>query len=163
MTIVNDNLILCGLQLGQFELIDMRVGSSVFHSTSKATEAETRGALSAISSSYSGNLLATGSSKGVVGSYNVRFLSPSLSSLATFRRNDSGIEDLCFMNLDNDNLGLVIATGDGLPFVANVSSGDRKSRLEQISPPLGPYERVGGTFGVRVMMPLLAEVEFVKS
>ena len=153
MTIVNDNLILCGLQSlqsGQFELIDMRVGSSVFHSTSKATEAETRGALSAISSSYSSNLLATGSSKGVVGLYNVRFLSPSLSSLATFRRNDSGIEDLCFMNLDNDNLGLVIATGDGLPFVANVSS---KSRLEQISPPLGLYERVGGTFGVRVMMP----------
>ena len=66
------------------------------------------------------------------------------------------------MNLDNDDLGL-IATGDGLSFVANVSSGDRKSRLEQISPPLGLYERVGGTFGVRVMMPLLAEVEFVKS
>ena len=88
----------------------MRVGSSVFHSTS--TEAETRGALSAISPSHSGNLLAMGSSKGVVGLYNVRFLSPSLSSLATFRRNEAGIENLCFMNLDNDDLELVIATED---------------------------------------------------
>ena len=129
MTIINDNLILCGLQSGQFELIDMRVASSVFHSTS--TEAETHGALSAIStSSHSGNLLATGSTKGVVGLYDVRFLSSSsLSSLVTFRRNEAGIEDLCFMNLDNDDLGLAIATGDGLPFVAEVSSGGSQVKV----------------------------------
>jgi proteasomal ATPase-associated factor 1 len=105
----------------------MRVGSSVFHSTS--SEAETHGALSAISS-HSGNLFATGSTKGVVGLYDVRFLSsPSFSSLVTFRRNEAGIEDLCFMNLDNDELGLAIATSDGLPFVAEVSSGGSQVKV----------------------------------
>lgn len=95
----------------------MRAGSAVFRS-----EAETHGGLSAMAHSGSGNLFAAGSAKGVLAVYDVRCLS---SSLVTFRRNEAGIEDLCFVNLDGDG-GLAVATSDGLPFVADARSDEVK-------------------------------------
>ena len=51
--------------------------------------------------------------------HDVRFLSPSSSSLVAFRRNEAGIEGLCFVNLD-ELVGLGIATGDVLLWVLSL-------------------------------------------
>ncbi|KIK57280.1 hypothetical protein GYMLUDRAFT_173103 [Collybiopsis luxurians FD-317 M1] len=63
------------------------------------------------------NYIAVGSAKGVVSVYHA-------SSYASihFRRSDASIEDLAFVPLpgDNSKLGLVVATADGLPWIASL-------------------------------------------
>ncbi|KAJ3861923.1 WD40-repeat-containing domain protein [Lentinula novae-zelandiae] len=60
-------------------------------------------------------LIAVGSANGVISIYNA-------SSYASvhFRRNDASIEDLDFVRLPQSTLGLVITTGDGLPWIASL-------------------------------------------
>ncbi|KAF8345036.1 WD40-repeat-containing domain protein [Amanita rubescens] len=107
---VEGNNVLCGLSSGQFELFDMRAGTCVFRSTTT-----THGALSAIAISPARNWFATGSARGVVSVYDFRSLSVPL---ATFSRNEAGIEDVSFTASGS---GLGVATSDGLPFVAGLS------------------------------------------
>ncbi|KAJ3932319.1 MAG: WD40-repeat-containing domain protein [Lentinula lateritia] len=59
--------------------------------------------------------IAVGSANGVISIYNA-------SSYASvhFRRNDASIEDLDFVRLPQSTLGLVITTGDGLPWIASL-------------------------------------------
>ena len=109
MTVEGDN-VLCGLSSGQFELFDMRARTCTFRSTSA-----THGALSAIAISPTRNWFATGSANGVISVHDFRSLG---LPLATFRRNDAGIEDVSF---NGSGSGLVVATSDGLPFVAGIS------------------------------------------
>ncbi|KAJ3893791.1 WD40-repeat-containing domain protein [Lentinula edodes] len=59
--------------------------------------------------------IAVGSAQGVISIYNA-------SSYASvhFRRNEASIEDLDFVPLPQSKLGLVITTGDGLPWIASL-------------------------------------------
>ncbi|KAJ3759905.1 WD40-repeat-containing domain protein [Lentinula raphanica] len=62
--------------------------------------------------------IAVGSAKGVVSVYNA-----NTYASAHFRRSDASIEDLEFIVLENNpnKLGLVVATADGLPWIATLT------------------------------------------
>ncbi|KAJ3773787.1 WD40-repeat-containing domain protein [Lentinula raphanica] len=62
--------------------------------------------------------IAVGSAKGVVSVYNA-----NTYASAHFRRSDASIEDLEFIVLENNpnKLGLVVATADGLPWIASLT------------------------------------------
>lgn len=126
-----DKLVFTALQDGTFETLDLRVKRSVFRS--RALPAGGKSILQAIAHAPTENLVATGSTKGVVSVYDTRALA---TPLTTFRRNTASIEDLAFVPLDalsfatdarargsvgdGSGLGLAIATEDGLPYIADV-------------------------------------------
>lgn len=130
-----DKLAFCALQDGQFEIFDLTSKASVFRSASPSADgsATKSPALSAISYSPSANLLATGSVKGILTIYDTRNLS---SALTSFTRNAASIESLAFVvpsslkflrahssdvSAPHDGeLGLAIASEDGLPYIAEV-------------------------------------------
>jgi proteasomal ATPase-associated factor 1 len=64
-------------------------------------------------------MVAVGSTKGVLTLYDIRAFTKPLFSC---RRNEATIEDLQFLPQSNpdDEVKLVVATHDGLPFVASV-------------------------------------------
>ncbi|KAE9392828.1 WD40 repeat-like protein [Gymnopus androsaceus JB14] len=75
----------------------------------------------AVSSSFptaAEKFIAVGSTKGVISVYNASTYAPVLH----FRRSEASIETLAFASLPGDSprLGLVIATADGLPWVAEL-------------------------------------------
>ncbi|KAL0953007.1 hypothetical protein HGRIS_007211 [Hohenbuehelia grisea] len=123
-------VVACALQDGSFELYDLGTGRSIYRSSQSSSP------LSAIAYCATEALLATGNSCGVVNLYDLRSLgaiqngdaASSSGLLASFRRNEAGIEDLAFTSLSNSDAsraypatGLAIATTDGLPYVADFS------------------------------------------
>ncbi|TDL18691.1 WD40 repeat-like protein [Rickenella mellea] len=115
-----DKRIFCALGDGSFEVFDLSSKVSIYHS-----EPGGGGSLTAISFNASRQLLATGSSKGVTTIYDTRVLDKPLTS---WSRNSASIEDLSFVVQPNDvgnadlaGPALVVATEDGLPYVANVN------------------------------------------
>lgn len=86
-----DKLVFCSLQNGTLECFDLGSKRCVFQSQRSSV------ALQAISYSASHQLVATGSSKGVVDVYDVRSgLSGDSVPLVSFTRNNASIEDICF-------------------------------------------------------------------
>lgn len=109
-----DKIVFCGLSDGSFEAFDLNTKLSVFRS---ATESNSS-ALHSIAYSAEHNLLTTGSAKGLIRVYDTHSLSHPLVS---FARNSASIEDIAFTSLDGGaEVGLAIATEDGLPYTAHV-------------------------------------------
>jgi proteasomal ATPase-associated factor 1 len=108
-----DKLVFCALQDGSFEVFDLGSKASIFQS--KPTSPSI-GSLNAITYSPYLNLLATGTSKGLIMIYSTLSLS---TSLASFTRNGASIESLAFTGT---RTSLVAATNDGLPFIATIDS-----------------------------------------
>ena len=122
-----DKIVFCALASGTFQAFDLGTKLSVFHSQVVGSGAP----LQAISYSPAHNLVATGSGNGVVSVFDTRSLEVPLVS---FSRNSASIEDLAFVSLSQGNaeVGLAIATEDGLPYVANVRPEGPSVRAELI-------------------------------
>jgi len=149
-----DKLVFGGLQNGTFEAFDLRTKTSVFLSTIRE-----RSPIQAISYTPTHGLLATGSMSGLVAIYDVRALE---TPLTTFRRNTASIEDLEFLTLvaspsspplsdgvngdmmegDGPEVGLAIATEDGLPYVASVRPSGPSVRSELVGPDCDPVRAI---------------------
>lgn len=109
----SSKVIFCGLKTGSFQLLDLGFKKSIYASPPSSAP------LTSIAYSPSSNLLATGSSAGVVTLYDTRSLSTPITS---FIRLPTGIEDISFVLREkgSSDVGLAIATPDGLPYVASV-------------------------------------------
>ena len=105
-------LVFCGLENGSFELFDLGFKKSTYRSPIPKSPSS----LTSINYSDSHNLLATGSSSGIITVYDTRSLQIPLTS---FSRLETVIEDLSF-TYSNLGVGLAIATADGLPYLASV-------------------------------------------
>ncbi|KAF4569697.1 hypothetical protein EYR40_008677 [Pleurotus pulmonarius] len=126
-----DKLVFCSLQNGTVECFDLGSKRCVFQSQRSST------ALQAISYSASHQLVATGSSRGVVDVYDVRSgLSGESVPLVSFSRNNASVEDICFTsnsgNEGNSSVGLAIATSDGLPFIAKIRADAEVSVAKEL-------------------------------
>jgi proteasomal ATPase-associated factor 1 len=109
-----DKLVFCALSDGSLEAFDLGSKLSV-HRTAISSRA-----LNAVTYSPSHNLVAAGSSDGIVTIFDTRALATPVTS---FTRNSSSIEDLSFTkNTDHgsDDVGIVITTEDGLPYIAGI-------------------------------------------
>jgi proteasomal ATPase-associated factor 1 len=134
-----DKLVFCALQDGSYEVFDLGSKLSVFQSTPASPGS---GSLSAITYLPSRNLLATGSSKGIITVYSTL----ALSSLTSFTRNGASIESLAFTSAGT---GLAVATDDGLSFIAGIG----------LDKPTTQAELIGGDCeGVRVVRSKEGEV-----
>lgn len=103
-------VVFAALQNGSFEAFDLGTKNSV-HNYKVGTRA-----LNAISYSAAHDLLVTGSADGVVTAFDTRQLS---SPLTSFARNRASIEGLAIRGHTAET-EVVIATEDGLPYVAGV-------------------------------------------
>lgn len=124
-TALEGHIIYAALHNGSFNVFDTRASRLVY-----ASPAIRRApALLSIANDPSSQLLATGTASGVVEMYDTRQLPslssssslPSFNSLYSFKRSDSSIDDLLFINLSMTSPSLLIATGDGFPFRVSVS------------------------------------------
>ncbi|KAF8890847.1 WD40-repeat-containing domain protein [Gymnopilus junonius] len=106
-------VVFCGLESGTFQLFDLGFKKSVYLSPAPTSPSS----VTSIAYSQSSNLLATGSSKGLVTIYDTRSLTTPLTS---FRRLETSIEDLSFVQNNGAEVSLAVATSDGLPYVASV-------------------------------------------
>ncbi|KIJ98347.1 hypothetical protein K443DRAFT_680870 [Laccaria amethystina LaAM-08-1] len=104
-------VVFCGLQNGSYEQLDLGSKRSVYRSSVSSSSPVT-----SIAYSDSCNLLATGSSTGLVTLYDIRSLDTPLTS---FSRTEGGVEDLDFTST-SEEVGLAIATTDGLPYIASI-------------------------------------------
>ena len=104
-------VVFCGLQNGSYEQLDLGSKRSVYRSAVSPASP-----LTSIAYSDSRNLLATGSSTGLVTLYDTRSLDTPLTS---FSRTEGGVEDLDFIST-SEEVGLAIATADGLPYIASI-------------------------------------------
>ncbi len=120
-----DKVAFCGLSDGTFEAFDLGTKLSVFRSSSNRSSSP----LHSITYSPSHNLLATGSGAGVVRVYDTRSLGEPLVS---FARNAACIEDLTFLALSPSEVGLAVATEDGLPYIAHVRPEGPSVRAELV-------------------------------
>ncbi|KAH9846028.1 WD40 repeat-like protein [Lenzites betulinus] len=112
-------VVFCALQDGSFELFDLRTKQAVFRSAPGSSGA--RSALQALAYSQEHGLVATGSAAGLTSIYDVRALEAGPTS--TFRRNEAPIEDIVFVGYEEgtpNRVGVVVATEDGLPYIANI-------------------------------------------
>lgn len=108
----SDKVFFCALQDGSFQAFDLGAKQSIFHAATQ------RGSSPLYSIAYSptSSLVATGSSTGVITVYDTRSLA---TPLTTFSRNGASVEDLTFIAGGRD-VGLAVATEDGLPYVVSV-------------------------------------------
>jgi len=136
-------IMFCGLQDGTFEIFDLGSKSSAYRSSHPSAF----GALTAVSYSQDHHLLATGSAKGSVTLYDIRALATPLTS---FERNDSQIEDLRFVNGESE-VGLAIATADGLPYVAGIVPEGPMVRAELVGTDCDPVKSIRVRTGERRM------------
>jgi len=105
-----EKVVFAALQNGSFEVFDLGTKNSVHkHEVGKR-------ALNAISYSAVHDLLVTGSADGVVAVFDTRQLS---APLVSFARNRGSIEDLGIRG-HTAEAEVVVATEDGLPYVAGV-------------------------------------------
>ncbi|KAH9476650.1 hypothetical protein JR316_0010563 [Psilocybe cubensis] len=102
-----------GLENGSFQMFDLGFKKSVYTSPKPSV----RSSLSSIVYLQSANLLATGSSSGLISIYDTRSLATPLTS---FRRLDTTVEQMAFRNSLNGEVQLAVATSDGLPYIASV-------------------------------------------
>jgi proteasomal ATPase-associated factor 1 len=109
----NSKIVFSGLESGSFELFDLGFKKSVYRSPPP----QSASSLTSIAYSQSTNLLATGTSRGLVTLYDTRNLA---SQLTSFSRLETVIEDIAFVQNGESSVGLAIATSDGLPYVASV-------------------------------------------
>ena len=136
-----DKIAFCALQDGSFELFDLRSKGATYRSPAGPSGA--RSALQAIVYSPETNLLATGSASGLVSLHDTRTLEQG--PVVSFRRNEAPIEDLAFVKLADapfslaqsesagaSEVGLAIATEDGLPYVAEVRPSGPTVRAELV-------------------------------
>jgi proteasomal ATPase-associated factor 1 len=135
-----DKRVFCALQDGSYEVFDLGSKLSIFQSTPPSSGA---GSLNAITYLPFRNLLATGSSKGIITVYSTLSLS---SPLTSFTRNGASIESLAFIRAGT---GLAVATDDGLPFIAGIGSDKPTTQAELIG---------GDCEGVRVVRSKEGEV-----
>ncbi|KAJ6509174.1 WD40-repeat-containing domain protein [Mycena vitilis] len=105
-------LLFCALQTKSFEAFDLGARSSVYRSPPGAS------GLTAIAYAPEHNLLATGSSTGIVEVLDTRSLGAPLTS---FTRGGAGVADL---KVAEDGQTVLVSTDDGLPFVARMSPGE---------------------------------------
>lgn len=121
------HVIYAALQNGTFNVFDARAGRLVYASPLPAKKGSGSPLLS-ITHSTSSNLLATGSSSGLVTVYDTRNLPSSasgnlstspLAPLLAFKRSDSAINDLEFIS---GSSSLLVATGDGFPYRVSIAS-----------------------------------------
>ncbi|TFY62508.1 hypothetical protein EVJ58_g3811 [Rhodofomes roseus] len=140
-----DKLVFAALQDGTFEAFDLRTKLSVFRS--QAQPARGKSVLQAIAYAPTADLVATGSTNGIVAVYDTRALA---TPLTTFKRNTASVEDLTFVPLDassfatdagalggardGSGIGLAVATEDGLPYVAGVRPEGPGVRAELVGP-----------------------------
>ena len=136
----SDQVVFCALQDGSFELFDLRTKRAEFRSKPEPSRA--RSALQAIAYSPDSSLVATGSASGLIFLHDTRTL--GTEAIAAFRRNEAPVEDLVFVNLtqvpfslgappaDTSDVGLAVATEDGLPFVAAVHPSGPRIRAELV-------------------------------
>jgi hypothetical protein len=119
------HIIYAALQNGTFNVFDTRVSTLVYASPLVRRAS----ALLSIAHDPSSHLVATGNTAVVVEIYDTRQLpSPSSSSssglnpLCSFKRSDSSIDDLLFVDSSpSSSSSLLVATGDGFPFRVSVS------------------------------------------
>lgn len=102
-----------GLENGSFQQFDLGFKKPVYTSPRPPTASS----LTSIAYSQSANLLATGSASGFVSVYDTRSLTTPLTS---FSRLTTTIEKLAFIHNSNGEVGLAVATSDGLPYIASV-------------------------------------------
>ncbi|KAI0346185.1 WD40 repeat-like protein [Trametopsis cervina] len=122
-----DKIVYCALANGTFEVFDLGAKLSVYHSSAGAF---TSSPLESITYSATHSLLATGSANGIVTVYDTRSID---APLAQFKRNGASIEDLAFVpGSDGGDIGLGVATSDGLPYIANVRPEGPSVRAELI-------------------------------
>ncbi|RDX54238.1 WD40 repeat-like protein [Lentinus brumalis] len=137
----SDKVVFCALQDGSFELFDLRTKLATYRSP--AGPPGMRTALQTIAYNPETSLLATGSASGLVSIHDVRTLGNG--QVVSFRRNEAPIEDIAFVKLtdapfsvappetvDGSDIGLAIATEDGLPYVAEVHPSGAKVRAELV-------------------------------
>ncbi|KAF8055166.1 WD40-repeat-containing domain protein [Lyophyllum atratum] len=114
---VQTSTIFCGLQDGTIELFDLRTKRSAFRSR----PGPTRSGIAALAHSARHHLLATGSTKGIVSIYDTRALPSGAVTAFTRGQGGAGVEDLAFLEGEGEGEArLVVATVDGLPYVAGV-------------------------------------------
>ncbi|TBU42387.1 WD40 repeat-like protein [Dichomitus squalens] len=136
----SDKVVFSALQDGSFELFDLRTKRAEFRS--KVGPPGARSGLQALEYSPGQCLLATGSASGMVSLYDPRTLGGE--PVVVFRRNEAPIEDLAFVNLANapfsfgspttstGDVGLAVATEDGLPYLAEVRPSGPRVRAELV-------------------------------
>lgn len=112
-SLIEGTTVYCGLEDGSIQLFDLRAQSSVVQTSA----ARRHGGAAALAHHISHNFLAVGSSKGLVSIFDTRSMGTTVTS---FRRGEggAGVEDLAF--LAGSEAKLVVATSDGLPYVADV-------------------------------------------
>ncbi|KAG6914869.1 hypothetical protein DXG01_014844 [Tephrocybe rancida] len=144
---VDGTTVFGGLQDGSVQLFDLRARNGVVQ-----TPATTGyGGASALAHSTAQHLLSVGSTKGLVCIYDTRAMSKAVT---TFKRGEggAGVEDLAF--LDGDETRLVVASADGLPYVANVLPDGPSVASELVGGDCDPVRSVrvrnaeGGTWDV---------------
>ncbi|KAG6828573.1 hypothetical protein H0H92_007503 [Tricholoma furcatifolium] len=112
-SLTDGTTVFCGLQNGSVQLFDLRAQNA----TVQAPTTPGYGGASALAHDVNHHLLAVGSSKGLVNVYDTRSMGVSVTS---FKRGDggAGVEDLTFFG--REDAQLVVATSDGLPYVASI-------------------------------------------
>lgn len=139
-----DKVVYCALSNGSFEAFDLNIKLSVFRSPVSSSDSP----LESICYSSAHNLLACGSLNGVVSIYDTRSLS---TPLTRFKRNGASIEDLTFVSspaTEHDSeVGLAVATQDGLPYVANIRPEGPSVRAELIGTDCDAVRRIYTTTG----------------
>ncbi|KAJ6606014.1 WD40-repeat-containing domain protein [Mycena vulgaris] len=105
-------LLFCALQTKYFEAFDLGARTPVYTSSPGAAP------LTSIAYAPEHNLLATGSSAGVVDVFDTRALGVPMM---TFTRGDAGVADLRFTL---DGQALLVSTDDGLPFIARTAAAE---------------------------------------
>ena len=128
-------LVFCGLENGSFELFDLGVKKSTYRSPVP----KSLSSLTCIRYSYSHNLLATGSSSGIITVYDTRSLRNPLTS---FNRLETVIEDLAFI-FNTSRVCLAIATADGLPYIASVAPEGPAVNAELVGADCDPVRNIG--------------------
>lgn len=109
-----DKVVFCALHNGSFEGFDLGSKTSFFHSEPAST---TKTPLDSMAYSSADHILATGSRTGIITIYDTRQLSTSLFS---FQRNGASVEDMVVVSAGDGEVGLAIASADGLPYVASI-------------------------------------------
>lgn len=131
----SEQVVFCALQDGSFEMFDLRTKRAVYRSPTGPSGA--RSALETLAFTPQRTLLATGSASGLVSVYDIRTLENA--PVVSFRRNEASVEDLTFVTFSESspnsglaNIGLAVATEDGLPYVAEIHSQGPEVRAELV-------------------------------
>lgn len=121
----SDKLVFCGLASGSLEVFDLSTKLAVHRSSPSMGG----GQLYSVAYNPVHNLVATGSGRGIVTVFDTRSMA---APLVSFSRNSASIEDIAFITSPGGDIGLAVATEDGVPYVANVRPEGPSVRAELI-------------------------------